>query len=108
MKKKQLNRRQLSRIQHKQDDYAARAGRKLARAEQTLDGQNLGPERPGMVISHFGQQLDIEALDGSDESVIYRCFQRSNLDPLVTGDQVIWQQGDPLGVVVAGLPRRTI
>ena len=108
MKKKQLNKRQLSRIQHKQDDYAARASKKLARAEETLEGQSLGPERPGLVISHFGQQLDIEAVDGAEAGSIFRCFQRSNLDPLVTGDEVIWQQGDPLGVVVAGLPRKTI
>ena len=103
MKKKQLNDRQLRRIQQVQDAYADRASRKQARAEATLATTALGQEQRGLVISHFGQQLDIEALEGAEAGQIFRCFQRSNLEPLVTGDEVIWQAGDPLGVVVAGL-----
>lgn len=108
MKKKALNRRQLWRIQKMQEEVTARADRKLTQAEETLATSTLGAESRGLVISHFGQQLDIEALEGDTKGQIFRCFQRSNLDPLVTGDEVIWQQGDPLGVVTAGLPRRSI
>lgn len=108
MKKKQLNDRQLKRIQQLQDAYAARAKGKQARAEAVLENATLGPEQRGLVISHYGQQLDIEALEGDGKGQLFRCFQRSNLEPLVTGDEVIWQQGDPLGVVVAGLPRRSV
>jgi ribosome biogenesis GTPase len=108
MKKKQLNQRQLKRIQSIQDAYAERASRKQARAAASVDTTSLGTEQRGLVISHFGQQLDIEALDGELTGQLFRCFQRSNLEPLVTGDEVIWQPGEPLGVVVAGLPRRSV
>jgi ribosome biogenesis GTPase len=108
MKKKQLNQRQLKRIQQVQDAYADRASRKQARNEAGLETTALGPEQRGLVISHYGQQLDIEALEGAAQGQLFRCFQRSNLDPLVTGDEVIWQSGEPLGVVVAGLERRSV
>ena len=108
MKKKQLNQRQLKRIQQVQDAYADRATRKQARNEAGLETTALGPEQHGLVISHYGQQLDIEALEGAAKGQLFRCFQRSNLDPLVTGDEVIWQSGEPLGVVVAGLERRSV
>src|SRR5690606_35648216 len=39
---------------------------------------------------------------------IFRCHQRSNLDALVAGDRVIWQEGEPLGVVVANQPRSSL
>ena len=105
MKKKQLNRRQLWRIQKMQDVYAKRAAKKQAKIEESLNTAALGEERKGIVISNFGQQLDIEALDGENQGEIYRCFQRSNIESLVTGDYVIWQEGDPVGVIIAVLPR---
>jgi ribosome biogenesis GTPase len=99
MKKKQLNTRQLDRIQRLQDKRAAGTEH-----DQEADG----PTRRGLVISHVGRQLDIEALDEPDKGSIVRCYQRSNLDPLVAGDEVIWQQGSAANVVVAGLPRRSL
>ncbi len=105
MKKKQLNRRQLWRIQKMQDVYAQRAAKKQAKIEESLNSAALGEERKGIVISNFGQQLDIEALDGENQGEIYRCFQRSNIESLVSGDYVIWQEGDPVGVIIAVLPR---
>lgn len=120
MKKKQLNRHQLWRIRKIQEDYAARAERKATATAENIDGhfstseagtptQNaLGPEEKGLVISHFGQQLDIEALEGENAGEIVRCHQRSNLERLVTGDYVIWQRGEPTGIVVAGLPRSSL
>ena len=91
-----------------QDDAASRSNRKQGLVEETIASGNLGAESRGLVISHFGQQLDIEALEGEAKGQLFRCFQRSNLEPLVTGDEVIWQAGEPMGVVVAGLPRRSI
>jgi len=103
MKKKGLNQRQLARIRDTQEARVARSG------SDTNPGTALpGTERRGLVISHFGQQLDIEALDGEDSGTVYRCFQRSNIAALVTGDEVIWQAGEPSGVVLAGLSRRTL
>lgn len=99
MKKKQLNERQLDRIQRMQD-------RRAAGGEHEHEAD--GPQRRGLVLSHFGQQLDVEALDEPDKGSIVRCYQRSNLDPLVAGDEVIWQQGSTANVVVAGLPRRSL
>ncbi len=100
MKKKQLNERQLGRIQRQQDKRVA--------AADLGDVAIGGPQRRGLVLSHFGQQLDVEALDGPDQGAVIRCYQRSNLDPLVAGDEVIWQQGETANVVVAGLPRRSV
>jgi ribosome biogenesis GTPase / thiamine phosphate phosphatase len=105
MKKKRLSQQQLSRIQQMQDNRATQA---LQNQAPITDDNTLGPEREGLVITHFGQQLDIEALDGEDRGKLHRCFQRSNMEPLVTGDRVIWQAGDPSGVVVAIQPRRSL
>jgi len=105
MKKKQLNRRQLWRIQKMQEAYTHRAEKKESLIEETLKGTDLGEEQKGIVISNFGQQLDIEALEGEHQGKIFRCFQRSNIESLVTGDYVIWQEGEPVGVVIAVLPR---
>jgi ribosome biogenesis GTPase / thiamine phosphate phosphatase len=91
-----------------QDEYANRANKKLVQAEQEVSDSTLGPEQKGIVISHFGQQLDIEALEGDKQGQIFRCHQRSNLEPLVSGDYVIWQEGETLGIVVANLPRASI
>lgn len=108
MKKKHLNRRQLWRIQKIQEDYAARAERNLDITDAEHPSENLGAEEKGLVISHFGQQLDIEALEGEPAGEIFRCHQRSNLQPLVTGDHVIWRRGEPTGVVVANLERSSL
>jgi len=108
MKKKGLNEQQLARIRHRQDSHSDRLA--AAPAGET---DPAGTQRRGLVISHFGQQLDIEALDGDDCGHVWRCFQRSNLEALVTGDEVLWQPGEPTGpattgVVTAGLPRRSL
>lgn len=105
MKKKQLNRRQLWRIQKMQDASADRAAKKEIRVATEPGASDLGVEQQGIVISNFGQQLDVEALEGDDQGRIFRCFQRSNIDSLVAGDYVIFQAGDPVGVVSAALPR---
>lgn len=112
MKKKQLSRRQQWRIRKLQEEYAERARKREQNSSHTNAGEpsadTLGPEQKGLVITHFGQQLDIEALEGEHAGRVFRCFQRSNLEPLVSGDEVAWQPGEPLGVVVANMPRRSV
>jgi ribosome biogenesis GTPase len=105
MKKKQLYRHQLWRIQKMQDAYAERTAKKEARTDVSLNTTNLGAAQKGIVISNFGQQLEIEALEGDCQETVFRCFQRSNIESLVAGDYVIFQAGDPAGVVITALPR---
>jgi len=63
----------------------------------------------GRVISHFGQQLEVEALPVGSEQDTIRCHQRANLPALVTGDLVQWEPGeDGLGVVNAVAERRNV
>jgi ribosome biogenesis GTPase len=87
-----------------------------ANRQAQTEGLRNAPDNPaadshalrGLVISHFGQQLDVESLEGDNRGSLVRCFQRSNLEPLVAGDEVMWEPGEPEGVVVAALPRRSV
>lgn len=108
MSKRKLTRRQSWRIKKIQEERTARASRKDADIDLQLEGGDLGPEQHGQIISHFGRQVDVEALDGEHQGEILRCHMRTNLDALVTGDKVIWRPGKETGVVVATLPRKTI
>lgn len=106
MAKRNLTRRQSWRIEKIQQERAARAQRREARLQDELEGGDLGPEQQGLVIAHFGVQVEVEAQEGELQGERYRCHIRANLPALVTGDQVIWRpgnQGD--GVIVAKLPR---
>lgn len=104
------------RLTQQQARRVARGQRQSAdRAEQTIapgDGE-LGPEQTGLVIAHYGRELDLESATAG--SALVRCRLRSNIEPLVTGDQVVWRPelatangAAPTGVVVAGLPRRSL
>jgi len=98
MAKRHLTRQQRFRIDKVQAERAERAKRKEDKAQLALQGGELGAEQSGLVLSHLGQSLDIEAADGQ----VLRCNLRSNLPPLVTGDKVIWRADNAgSGVVVA-------
>ena len=105
MAKRKLTRRQAWRIDKIQQERAERAARKDDRVEQQLEGGDLGPEQEGLIISHFGKQVDVEAQQGDKTGEIIRCHLRTNLGQLVTGDRVVWRAGVEHGVVVAALPR---
>lgn len=105
MSKRKLTRRQAWRIEKIQQERAERASRKDTKIDQQLEGGELGPEQNGLIISHFGKQVDVEALDGSKAGQIFRCHLRTNLGQLVTGDKVVWREGNGTGVVVAVLSR---
>jgi ribosome biogenesis GTPase len=108
MSKRRLNRRQKWRINKIQEERTQRAEKRAHKAEEALSEGDLGPEQRGLVISHFGTQVDVEALEGEKCGQLQRCHIRTNLDALVTGDEVIWCPGNPTGVIVANLPRRSI
>ncbi|MFT4520686.1 MAG: ribosome biogenesis GTPase [Halioglobus sp.] len=104
MSKRKLSRQQAWRIEKIQDERAKRAARRDSDAEQALSAGELGPEREGVIVSHFGTQVAVEVAPG--ESL--RCHIRANLEGLVTGDRVVWCEGDPVGVVVAQLDRDSV
>ena len=104
MAKRQLNRRQNWRIEKIQDERAARAAKRESRLLEELEGGELGSEQHGLVIAHFGVQVEVEDSAGQ----LFRCHLRANLPTLVTGDRVVWRAGNQgHGVIVAQLPRDT-
>ena len=108
MAKRKLTRRQNWRIQKIQDERTERAGRRAELADEKLLGGDLGPEEQGLVIAHFGVQVDVEATQGASAGTIRRCHMRANLPALVTGDRVVWRPDNQAGgVIVAQLPRNS-
>lgn len=109
MAKRRLNKQQQWRIRKIQAERAERAQRKERTIDQQLESGELGAEQAGLVIAHYGQQLDIEALEGERKGQLFRCFVRANIDSLVTGDRVVWRPAAAdAGVVVARSERSTL
>ncbi|WP_144823418.1 small ribosomal subunit biogenesis GTPase RsgA [Marinobacter piscensis] len=109
MAKRRLNKQQQFRIRKVQEERAARAARKEKKVQAQAEAGELGPEQEGLVIAHYGQQLDVEALEGEHEGEVVRCFVRANIDSLVTGDRVVWRPGkSETGVVVARGERENV
>jgi len=104
MTKRKLSRQQAWRIEKIQRERARRAGRRDAGADDALAGGELGPEQEGLVVAHHGTQVIVE----SETGIAHRCHLRANLEGLVTGDRVVWCDGDPMGVVVAQQERRSV
>ena len=108
MAKRNLTRRQQWRIEKIQGERSARADRRADRAEESLLGGDLGAEQEGLVIAHFGVQVDVETLSGPEQGQVRRCHRRANLPALVTGDRVVWRaDNQQSGVIVALQPRQT-
>lgn len=106
MAKRKLSIRQKNRIQSIQERRRERAISKNSVGDDELENlTELGPEVQGTVITNFGAQVDVEGTEGNYKGQIYRCHIRTNLDPLVTGDSVIWRYAEPNGVIVACEPR---
>ncbi len=109
MAKRRLNKQQQWRIKKIQQERADRAARKEQVIGEQLDAGDLGPEQEGLIIAHYGQQLDVEPVDGDNKGQVLRCFVRANIDSLVTGDRVIWRMGsDNTGVIVARCDRHSL
>jgi ribosome biogenesis GTPase len=103
MGKRKLTRQQAWRVEKIQDERARRAARRQSGIEEALEGGSLGPEQEGLIVAHYGTQVAVEAGPGE----IRRCHLRANLQGLVTGDRVVWREGEPTGVVVAQLERHS-
>ena len=114
MAKRKLTRRQSWRINKIQQEREARAAKKDAQADEQLSEGHLGPEQFGLIIAHYGKLIDVEPIEAqsssedlpsdhkaSESENIKRCHFRANLGSLVTGDRVIWRDGNPNGVIVA-------
>lgn len=97
MGKDRLTKRQQQRIEKKQQQ-------KRLRAQTTTDYQKNDNEQVGLLVTHFGQHLEVKDQDGT----VHRCVARKHLGSLAVGDHVIWcaeQHGD--GVIVAVEPRQS-
>lgn len=105
MAKRKLTRRQQWRIAKIQAEKTRRAEKKQLQQAQELENTTLGPEQNGLVISHYGSTVAVES--EADPGQIKRCHVRANIDNLVTGDRVVWQDSESLGVIVARHPRRS-
>ncbi len=104
MAKRKLNRRQEWRVRKIQEDRLARAERKQQGLAQP-HGEDLGPELHGRIVASFGAEFDIEDPD----KTLFRCVCRQNIDSLVCGDEVVWQQESTgNGVIIARRERRTL
>jgi ribosome biogenesis GTPase len=107
--KRHLTKQQRRRIQ--QNQAKARAEVNVQReANDYLSSINLGAEQNGKVIASYGTQVDVEPETHPEhtiplERIVRRCHLRANLPTIVTGDNVTWQDGDTLGVVIAQHPR---
>lgn len=107
MSKRKLTRHQAWRIEKIQQEKATRAQKKERSFSEQLKAGELGDPINGRLTAHFGAQAEVEALD---HSLRYRCFLRSNLGSLVTGDNVAFRPGPEVngvlsGVIEAVLPR---
>lgn len=75
-----------------------------------MQKQNETPieQKPGLVISYFGNSVAVEALDGQ----VFQCHLRRNQELPVVGDQVIWSpgigDGSQAGVILSIKPRKTV
>ena len=108
MSKRKLTRQQQWRIERIHSERSERAQRKERDIDRQLSAGELGDEQQGLVIAHYGRQLDVEAQEGEQQGSLFRCHVRSNMDSLVTGDRVVWRPApDSTGVVVARHDRRS-
>lgn len=106
MGKRKLTERQLRQVQALQEKRLARVrDGEASKKEPLLKQTALGPEQEGFVITRYGASAAIEDAQGT----LYHCAVRPNLESVVCGDRVIWQQaGEREGVVVALMPRRSL
>jgi len=103
MAKHKITDQQQRRIHRKQSSSIDSAGNPQ-RTEKLLQSGELGPEQTGLVSTRYSNQVDVLT---SATSAPARCYLRSNLASVVTGDSVIWRPGQPYGVVCAVQPRKT-
>lgn len=71
-----------------------------------LETQKLqGDEKQGLLVALYGSSGEVE----DDNGQIIRCHLRKNMEPVITGDHVLWrleQEGN--GIIVGHLPRKSL
>ncbi len=94
MTKRRLSKQQFARIEKRQQAYYDQAD--TERDNLTADG---------LVIARYTRHATIEDAQGR----IIRCAIRPNIDSLVAGDRVVWQEeGSHQGMVLSRYPRKTV
>ena len=107
MTKRRLNQQQQRRISGNQQAHNERNVRDESTATSVSDTPE-GISLDGLIVCHYGKQIDVESLAPEHKGEIFRCFQRSNLPAMVTGDKVLWQiEEGQSGVIVAQQPRQS-
>ena len=105
MSKRKLSRQQRWRVEKIQAEREKRAAKHDVQEAEQLAAGEYGAEQAGRVIAHFGRSLEVRSANG----VAVRCHLRANLQGLVTGDTVIWREGqEGSGVVVARTERDSV
>jgi ribosome biogenesis GTPase len=105
MSKRKLSRQQRWRVEKIQAEREKRAAKHGAQEAEQLAAGEYGAEQAGRVIAHFGRSLEVRSANGA----AVRCHLRANLQGLVTGDTVIWREGqEGSGVVVARTERDSV
>ena len=61
----------------------------------------------GRVITHYGNELEVEILDGPLAGSTQRCHQKTNMTRLVTGDLVAWKPDSTNTGVIMSQPDRS-
>lgn len=91
----------LTKGQHRRikSNLANKLKRKTAKQEASWQDDELGEAQQGVVISRFGQHVDIE----NSNREIFRCNIRRTIGSLVCGDKVVWRQGKNPEQGVAGV-----
>ncbi len=104
--KHRLTQRQRERIKAIQQRRLARKTARSKAQTATLEQASSGHEEHGLVISHYGLNVEVQAEDGGR----FRCAVRETLEENpVCGDRVLWHRvGQDQGVIVAMEPRRTL
>lgn len=107
MTKRRLSRQQIKRIKESQDKRRLRAQQRASKKADELyqSGALLSLEQQGLVIANYGPTAIVE----NESGALYRCSVRQNLETLVCGDRVVWQEiAENEGVVVALEARRSL
>ncbi|TVP54445.1 MAG: small ribosomal subunit biogenesis GTPase RsgA [Halomonadaceae bacterium] len=110
MAKRKLSHQQRRRIAAMHQERRQKAADQTQQqAGEGLAEESEGIDLPGLVMAHYGQQLAIRPLSPGSENEEIRCHARANIDPLVTGDRVVWRRGDDnRGIVLAREPRDSV
>lgn len=99
---RRISKQQQARIRAARERRADKARSAQGDTELPAEG-SLGPEQEGRVIAHYGGQVDIRGQQHQQ-----RCYLRTHLEDLVTGDRVVWRAGQDIGVVESILPRKSV